>query len=62
MANGRICFHDFGLAGYLDQATRQNLATLMQAFVYQDSEWLLDAYLNLGLLSSNCMALAPIWN
>jgi len=51
MADGRICFHDFGLVGYLDQATRRNLAALMQAFVHQDSEWLLDAYVDLGLLS-----------
>lgn len=53
MADGRICFHDFGLVGYLDQATRRNLAALMQAFVHQDSEWLLDAYLDLGLLSGD---------
>ena len=53
MADDRICFHDFGLVGYLDQATRRNLAALMQAFVHQDSEWLLDAYLDLGLLSGD---------
>lgn len=49
--DGRICFHDFGLVGFLDRATRHNLAGFMQAFVHQDSSWLLDAYLDLGILA-----------
>lgn len=51
LSDGRICMHDFGLIGFLDQATRTNLVALMQAFVKQDGEWLLDACLDLGLLS-----------
>lgn len=51
MQDGRICFHDFGLVGFLDHKTRRNLAAFMQAFVLQDAEWLLDAALDLGLLA-----------
>lgn len=49
--DGRICFHDFGLVGYLDHATRTSLVAVMLAFVRQDGQWLLDASLELGLLS-----------
>lgn len=51
MQDGRICFHDFGLVGFLDHNTRRNLAAFMQAFVLQDAEWLLDAAVDLGLLA-----------
>lgn len=47
---GRICFHDFGIVGFLDGAARRNLAGFTQAFVHQDGDWLLDAYLDLGVL------------
>lgn len=50
LQDGRICLHDFGLIGFLDQATRSNLVALMQAFVQQDADWLLDANLDLGIL------------
>ena len=50
LQDGKICFHDFGLIGFLDKATRANLAGFMQAFVQQDGDWLLDAYLDLGML------------
>lgn len=50
LADDRICLHDFGLVGFLDQATRANLVAFMQAFVQQDGEWLLDACLDLGIL------------
>ena len=53
MEDGRLCFHDFGLIGFLDRETRQNLAALMQAFVHQDADWLLDSYLDLGVLSGD---------
>jgi len=51
MEDSRICFHDFGLVGFLDHNTRRNLAAFMQAFVLQDAEWLLDAALDLGVLA-----------
>jgi ubiquinone biosynthesis protein len=50
LADGRICLHDFGLVGFLDQATRTDLIAFMQAFLRQDGDWLLDAYLDLGIL------------
>lgn len=50
LEDGRICFHDFGLVGFLDRATRTNLIAFMLAFVQQDGDWLLDAYLDLGML------------
>ena len=53
MEDGRICFHDFGLVGFLDQHSRKNLAAAMQAFVQRDSGWLLDAYQDLGLISGD---------
>ncbi len=48
--NNRICFHDFGMVGFLDRSTRKSLAALMQAFVRQDGDWMLDSYLDLGVL------------
>jgi len=51
MESGRICFHDFGIVGALDSSTRRNLAAFLLAFVHQDSEWMLDAALDLGLLA-----------
>src|SRR3546814_663060 len=50
MPEGTICFHDFGLTGQLDHATRQRLALFVQAFVYRDPGWMLDAAIDLGLL------------
>jgi len=51
MDDGRICLHDFGLVGHLDRETRGNLAAFMQAFVSQDADWLLAAYLDLGVFA-----------
>lgn len=51
MEDGHICFHDFGIVGTLDSPTRRNLAAFLLAFVHQDSEWMLDAALDLGLLA-----------
>lgn len=51
MDSGHICFHDFGIVGALDPPTRRNLAAFLLAFVHQDSEWMLDAALDLGLLA-----------
>jgi ubiquinone biosynthesis protein len=48
--DGRLCFHDFGLVGYLDRATRRSLALFVQAFAHQDAGWLLDAAIDLGVI------------
>lgn len=48
--DGRICFHDFGLIGFLDRVTRRKLAAFTSAFVRQDPDWLLDAAIDLGVL------------
>lgn len=50
LEDGRICFHDFGLVGFLDRRTRMALVAFMMAFVQQDGDWLVDAYLDLGML------------
>jgi ubiquinone biosynthesis protein len=49
--DGRICLHDFGLVGHLDPATRLNLVAFMLAFAQQDADWLLDAFLDLDMMS-----------
>ncbi|WP_292580530.1 AarF/UbiB family protein, partial [Mesorhizobium sp. 65-26] len=46
----RICFHDFGLIGFLDRAARRKLAAFTIAFIRQDADWLLDAAIDLGVL------------
>jgi ubiquinone biosynthesis protein len=48
---GRICLHDFGLVGFLDRGTRLNLVAFMLAFSQQDADWVLDAFLDLGVLA-----------
>lgn len=48
--DGRLCFHDFGLTGYLDNRTRRALAFFLQAFVSGDPLWMLDSAIDLGLL------------
>ncbi|WP_303908077.1 ABC1 kinase family protein [Thiohalomonas denitrificans] len=50
MDDGRLCFHDFGLVGYLDREQRQGIMAFASALVRLDADWLLDAYLDLGLV------------
>ena len=49
--DGKISFHDFGIVGSLDRHTRHALAAFMLGFAEQDPEWVLDAWLELGMLS-----------
>ncbi len=49
--DGRLALHDFGVVGSLDRATRHALAAFMLAFTEQDTEWVLDSWLALGMLS-----------
>ena len=62
MADGRLCFHDFGIVGTLDRDTRHSLAAFMLAFADQDSDWVIDSWLELGMLASAAdrEALRPI--
>jgi len=53
MKDGRLCFHDFGLVGFLDRPTRRNLAVFVQAFVRQDAAWVLDTAIDLGVLGGD---------
>lgn len=50
MADGRICLHDFGIVGRVDPRMRRALAAFALAFVDQDAEWMVDAWLDLGLV------------
>jgi ubiquinone biosynthesis protein len=49
--DGRLALHDFGIVGSLDRTTRHSLAAFLLAFTEQDTEWVLDSWLELGMLS-----------
>lgn len=51
MADGRLCFHDFGTTGYLDPVARRSLALLIESVSYADAETALDAALTMGFLT-----------
>jgi ubiquinone biosynthesis protein len=51
LADGRLCFHDFGLIGTLDARGRRALALLLEAMVYQDAPGALDATIDLGFIT-----------
>lgn len=61
-ADGRICFHDFGIVGTLDRPTRQALAAFTLGFADQDSDWIVDSWLELGMLdaATDREALRPV--
>jgi ubiquinone biosynthesis protein len=48
---GKLGLHDFGVIGSIDRPTRQALASFMLAFTEQDTDWVLDSWLQLGMLS-----------
>lgn len=52
MADGRLCLHDFGIVGRLDRRLRRALTAFAFAFVEQDADWVVDAWLDLGLVGS----------
>ena len=49
--DGRLALHDFGMVGSLDRPTRHALASFMLAFTEQDTEWVLDSWLDLGMMA-----------
>jgi len=51
MADGPLCFHDFGAIGYLDPAARLAFARMLDAISYGAAEDALDAALVLGFLA-----------
>jgi ubiquinone biosynthesis protein len=51
LADGRLCFHDFGAIGFLDTAARRALEGFVLAFAHQDARWITDTAIDLGLLN-----------
>ncbi len=51
--SGRLALHDFGVVGSLDRRTRHALASFLLAFTEQDTEWVLDSWLELGMLQKS---------
>ena len=49
--DARLGLHDFGVVGSLDRQTRHALASFMLAFTEQDTEWVLDSWLALGMIT-----------
>ena len=50
MDDGRICLHDFGIVGRVTRSMRRALVAFALAFVEQDADWVVDAWLDLGLV------------
>lgn len=53
LPDGRICLHDFGMIGELDERTRDGLTSLLDAAVRGDPRAATDAYLDLGLVGAD---------
>ena len=53
LPDGRLCLHDFGAIGELDQATREGLASLLDSVVQNDARGAADAYLDLGFVGAD---------
>lgn len=51
MPDGKLCFHDFGLIGYLDPEARAALAAMFEAVSYGDAVEALDGAISLGFIS-----------
>ena len=50
LPDGRLCLHDFGMIGELDEAMREALTALLEATVAGDARAATDAYLDLGIV------------
>jgi ubiquinone biosynthesis protein len=53
MPDGTLCFHDFGLIGYLDPQSRMALAQMFEAVARSDAEGALDGGVDLGFISGS---------
>jgi len=46
----RLCFHDFGMMGYLSSDTRENMADWLLAILDKDADAVADIYLRIGFV------------
>lgn len=53
MEDGRLCFHDFGAVGFLDEAARAALLGFVQALIHEDPAWMTEAAADLGLVAAS---------
>jgi len=53
LPDGRLCLHDFGIVGRVDRRMRRALAAFALAFVEQDPVWMVDAWMDLGLVAGH---------
>lgn len=51
LADGKVCFHDFGSIGYLDPEARMALAQLIDCIGYTDTGGVLDAAVAMGFIT-----------
>jgi ubiquinone biosynthesis protein len=51
--DGRLCFHDFGMMGYLSQEMRENLADWLLSFIEKDIDAIADLYLRIGIIGED---------
>ena len=50
LPDGRLCLHDFGMIGELDEPTREAITAVLDGAVRGDAKAVTDAYLDLGLV------------
>ena len=48
LADGRLCFHDFGIVGELRREDQEHLAELILGVVSHDAAWVANAYIDMG--------------
>ena len=53
LPDGRLCLHDFGMVGELDERMREGLIALLEAAVRGDAREATDAYAELGLVGGD---------
>ncbi|WP_238361345.1 ABC1 kinase family protein [Burkholderia thailandensis] len=53
LADGRLCFHDFGIMGELSTHDQEALAQLVLAVSSTDVGWIVDAYFEMGVAAAN---------
>ena len=53
LPDGRLCLHDFGMVGELDERMREGLIALLEAAVRGDAREATDAYVELGLVGAD---------